>query len=314
MFTYALAVVAFAKPFALAYTARYYLPGDAKSTVRAYICDENGANRTAISRGKADASEVAWAGPGRLVWIENGSTDTPGLWTAAIGGEPTKVRDLPKGAGLLRGWALTEPGKPVYYETDETAGPFWEIQPDGTAKQVQKPVSALKDLMPEDTTAGSLTVEGSGGKPLALDFTEDTYTLSRVDGGAKTKLDLPNLNDLMLRHIFLPPSKDEAFIVGWTHDSTRGTHLGLVRYAFATGKATTIFQDASDVDMWPGRRAVAWTTPRDLAPFGKKKVWTSQAWVGDMATGWQREVIKGSVFIFNFAVRPGATFNATTGG
>jgi len=303
--TLALSLVA--QPVALAYCARYYTTGPAKSGFRVYVCDQSGGGRRQISATTRDASEVMWAGKDRLVWVEDARGEKPTLWTATLTTKAKKLRDLAKDDVGERKWMTLAPGTAALISENGTI----YVGADGKVSRGKAPEAPVKRWLPTFADNGEWRVKGRGDYALRAKQSDDE-ALVTAEGPAGR--DVWKSDESRLAQLMTSDPLNAAFILTFTHDSTTGSHFGLVQFDFQTGKSKQLFEDATNADFWPGRPTLAWTTPRELKPIGGKQLWTSNLWVNDAQENWRKRVVTGNVWVLDAAIRPGATFKAPAGG
>ena len=303
-----LALTLVAQPVALAYCARYYPSGSSKSGFRVYVCDQAGGGRRQISSSTRDASEVMWAGKDRLVWVEDAYGEKPTLWTATLTTRAKKLRDLGKEDVGERKWMTLAPGTAALISENGTI----YVGADGKVSRGQAPKPPVKRWLPTLADNGEWEVKGSGPFTLQVRQSEDQASVKAVsasDSSTPWASDEERLAQLMTT-----ADGKTAYILTFTHDSTTGSHFGLIEFDFATGRSKPLFEDATNADFWPGRTTVAWASPRQLKPIGGKQLWTSDLWVKDAKADWGKRVVTGSVWVLDGAIRPGAGFKAPVGG
>lgn len=299
--TLALSLVA--QPVALAYCARYYTTGQAKSGFRVYVCDQSGGARKQVSTSGRDASEVMWAGKDRLVWVEDAHGEKPTLWTATLTTKAKKLRDLAKDDVGERKWMTLAPGTAALISENGTI----YVGADGKVSHGKPPEAPVKRWLPTFADNGEWEVTGSGGYTLQAHQSEDRSYVKAVNKSGFTNMWVSE--EQRLAQLMTTLDGKTAYLLTFTHDSTTGSHFGLIRFEFATGKSALVFDDATNADFWPGRPTLAWTTPRELKPIGGKQLWTNHMWVKDSQADWSKRVVTGNVWVLDAAIRPGAAFS-----
>jgi len=303
-----LALVLAAKPVALAYCARYYAAGAAKSWFRVYVCDESGGGRKVVSTSTRNASQVMWAGSNRLVWIEDANGDQPTLWTATLGTKAKKLRTLTSGDVGERKWMTVAPGTAALTSDNGTV----YVGADGKVSRGPAPVAPVNRLLPTFADNGEWEFKGAGDYTLVARQTDDGASVKAVSlDGIST---VWSSDEDRLAQLMTAKDGKTAFVLTFSHDSTTGSHFGLVRVDLLTGKSASVFENASNADYWPSRTTFAWTDGRELSPVASKQLWTNSLWIADSQAGWRKRVVTGPVWVLDGMLRPGASFNRPSGG
>jgi hypothetical protein len=281
-----LAVVA-AQP-SMAFVARFYKSGTAKSRFELYVSDLAAGNRKVLPTTEEPVA-VQWIGHDRLAWFSE-----QGLWTSKL--SPWKPIKIKKTTTLHFGDSRhrnTEPGMPELVEDfDRTKGVFVlnpkTLTVDRAADSPHHGDIDLPDEQPfsiPDPNQVDHPIKGklfdgfsywANGKEVKSDW--DLFRAWTTDG-------------------------DKLWLGIGSHTSTSGDINGLM--LFEKGKEPRIiFENGNCVDFWPERNTYAYCTPRDTSTLGKKQVWSSELHVGDWRKGTGRTVLKGIVWVPSVSIRP----------
>lgn len=293
----ALLILASASNPKLAISARFYYPYPDKriSYERLYTVDWDGKHRRLLSLKHQHCGQVMWVGRNRLIYeVDTRSVPyTTELWTVrANGGRPrllAKSGSIDKEASFLsskdgapivivnRSKVMTinaDSGKlvPITLKKNSWYNPF---ERDGTATRVR----SLDKANP-----GSFIVNS-----------DSEATLNTPQGQVSMEMEIyrgvhdPRTNRL------------------WVFDYPTMHMERLHRIRWNKGTIEELFRAGYCLDWHPDRRYVAFTTQRNIGPYGPdKQVWTNELWVGMLETGAQRQLKFPMAWFRDVAVRPAA--------
>lgn len=291
----ALVFLAAAKPDQLAFIARFYKPGKAKSSYHIYLSALDGSKRRQLPFDK-DAWRIGWLGKDRLAIVGD-----EGIYVSALTPWKPKLIQGSKGYGFADSRnRVNPPGKPQLTKDDE-------------------PAEARINLE-------TLSIEPAMGQPSHTELTGDEdgkYTVTEPNGG-KLILQVGEPFEYLVkgkaircewsfRRGWESPRRGQLaphrlFIIASDHNSTNGDINMLLLFEKAK-QPRTIFDNANAFDFFEERNAFAYCTPRDTLPLNPKDknsklIWASQLHVGDWRKGTDRVILSGAVHAVSVSIRP----------
>ncbi len=286
----AVAVIAFAatQP-SLAFVARFYKSGSAKSHFELYVSDLSGGNRKMLKTTE-EPSAVQWIGRDRLAWFSEKA-----LYTSKL--TPWKPVQVKKTSTLHfeeSRYRSSEPGMPEFIEDfDRSKGVF--IMNDSTGKLERAFESPRhEEIVLSEEDRMSVPHPNAPDHPLKLLKHED-FTF--WDKGK----DVPC--GWELQRAWNSDAGSKLWLLVGTHSSTSGDLNGIM--LFQKGKdMNLLFEDANRFDLFPYRTLYAYCTSRETTSLSKKQVWTSELHVGDWKKGTDKTILKGVVWVPSVSIRP----------
>ncbi len=283
------AFAAIASQPSLAYIARIYKPGAAKSRFEIYVSNLDGTNRKMLTTAE-EPHFIQWIGKDRLAW-----TTDKGVYTSKLSPwKPMFVKDSSNCNFRESRWRTSEPGQPDFMQGFDDSKGYFHLNPQTlqleAATDPDNPDEyALNDEMATDILnpcdpSHNLSIKKyetfhywSKGKDVESDY--DAMRAIKAEGGKS------------------------LWVITGTHDSTTGDTNCLM--LFQQGKEPkTIFDDANGFDFWRGRNTYAYCTTRELTKLGSKQVWTSKLRVGDWSKGTNKTLLNGLIWIPSVSIRP----------
>lgn len=283
----------------VAYVARQYYPFPNRriSYQRVYVCNWNGKNRRTLSLPKQQCKSVAWVGSKRLIYEVDLRTDDnkTEIWTVLLdGSSPRKIANSGYCINFDDIFEQASDGYPIISKEKSskvyTVSPLtgrivpgrlskngWYdpmCGPDGVYKASQIVLNGPESQCTIKWNEGEISIISKG----------KTYTYSGMFFFSTWQ---PNSNNLWVRESV---SRDEykRWRVDWKH-----------------GKFEEMYSFGYNSDWRPDRKKFAYTTSRDISPYGPKKaVWTTELWVGDLKSGVTHKLLGGIVYYDCIAVQP----------
>ena len=275
----------------LAFVARFYKSGSAKSHFELYVSDLSGGNRKMLKTAE-EPRAVQWVGHDRLLWVSENA-----LWTSKL--SPWKPVLVKKTTTLHFGesrYRDTEPGMPELVEDFDRAKGVFILDPN-TLKLEQ----AVNSPHHQD-----ISIPDSGEIMIKDPNNEDNFhpvKVTRYDGFEYWLNGKPEKSDWGVFRAWYSDNASRLWLSIGSHTSTSGDINGIM--LFEKGKKPRmIFENANCVDFWTARGTYAYCTPRDTSTLGKKDVWTSELHVGDWKKGTDRTILKGLVWVPSVSIRP----------
>jgi hypothetical protein len=272
----------------LAFIARFYKSGSAKSKFELYISNLTGGNRKMFSTTDEPVA-VQWIGHDRLAWFSENALYTSKLspWKPTL---VKKTKTLHFGESRYRN---TEPGMPEFVEDFDRSKGVFILNPTTLKLEQAMETPHHGDIAISDDQVTSISDPSNPGHPIkAKRYDGFTYW----ENGKETKSDWDAFR------AWTSDSGQRLWINIGSHNSTSGDINGLM--LFENGKKPiTIFDNGNCVDFWPERGAFAYCTPRDTSTLGKKEVWTSELHVGNWKKGANKAILKGLVWVPSVSIR-----------
>ena len=272
----------------LAFVARFYKPGNAKSQFELFVSDMNGQNRKELKT-PVEPVAVQWIGHDRLAWFSEKALYTSKLspWKPVLVKKTTTLRFAESRT------RNTEPGMPEFVEDFDRSKGVFILDPKTLKLERAADSPRHQDIPISDDQQTSIPDPNNPDHPIkAKRFEGFSYWLNGKE--AKSEWDA-----------FRAWTTDggRLWISIGSHTSTSGDINGLM--LFEKGKKPkTIFENGNCVDFWPARDLYAYCTPRDTSTLGKKQVWSSELHVGDWKKGTDRTILKGLVWVPSVSIRP----------
>lgn len=291
----ALVLLAASQPDQLAFIARFYKPGKAKSSYHIYLSALDGSKRRQLPFDK-DAWRVGWLGKDRLAIVSD-----EGIYVGAVTNWKPKLIPGSKGYGFVDSRdRINPPGEPQLTKDDEATEA--SINPQTlTIQPTMKQPTHTELSAGED---GKYTVTEPNGGKLNLEVGEPFDYLvkgkvTRCDWSFRRGWESPRRGQLAPHRLFLLASD---------HNSTNGDVNMLLLFE-KSKQPRAIFENANAFDFFQGRNTYAYCTPRDTLPLNPKDknsklIWTSQLHVGDWLKGTDRVILSGAVHAVSVSIRP----------
>ena len=288
MFVAIAAVALTASQPSLAFVARFYKSGSAKSRVELFVSDLSGGNRKQLRTGEEPVA-VQWIGHDRLAWFSENALYTSKLspWKPVL---VKKTTTLHFGESRNRD---TEPGMPILVEDFDRSKGIFTLNPVSLKIEQAMESPHHQDIAISEDQETTIPDPSNPDHPIkAKRFDGFTYWLN----GKETKSDWD-------AYRAWKTDDTKLWINIWSHTSTSGDINGVM--LFEKGRQPrTLFEDGNCVDFWPERSTFAYCTPRDTSALGKKQVWTSELHVGDWKKGTNKVILKGLVWVPSVSIRP----------
>lgn len=272
----------------LAFVARFYKTGNAKSRFELYISDFDGGNRKLLST-PMEPNFVQWVGKNRLVW-----TADKGIYSSALSPwKPTLVKKTDTLRFRESRWRRNKPGMPEF-EGNLTSGDVYTLNL-GTLK--------LEKLKVEDN-GNEIPIRDDGPMRFSDPSAPNQYIHATAYDGFTYQVDGKEVkSEWNIYRAWFAEKNTQLWLVIGSHDSTSGDTNGMM--LFEKGKKPrTIFEDANNVDFWPARNTYAYCTSRETQTLDRKEVWTSELHIGDWAKGTNKAILKGLVWVPSVSIRP----------
>jgi hypothetical protein len=279
----------------LAFIARFYKPGKARSSYHLYLSALDGTRRRELAFSKAPW-RVSWLGKDKLAVLSDDGVyvGSPSNWHPKL---VPSTKDLTFVDSRDR---TNPPGVPQLVQGDEVAS--MTINPKSLAIESYSEKAGPKQLEPGEDEKYSVT-EPNGGQ-LSLQVGEPIVYPGSDKGDAA---------EFLFRRGWESPRRGQMephrlFLLASDHNSTNGDINALLLLE-KSKKPRFIFSNANGFDFWEARSTFAYCTPRDTSPLNPKDknsklVWTSELHVGDWQKGTDRILISGAVHSISVAIRP----------
>ena len=283
----ALASLVLAPDYRIAYSARFYKSSGPKTYVQVYVTDLPGKQRKAITSVKTDCGAVRWTGDSTLAWVQEKGEQSE-LWVTTLGGKPKKL----KTAGSI--YAVQS------VDRDQAGGAVYSID-NQNYTLVGSSLKVLPAMGKPDQAVLSFT--GPGGAKVTIDRSKGNYDWSLTfthDG--KTQVTTHSEDNVNFVRAYPQQPDGSLYIVTFSGNSTTGGAWMVDKVNWTTGKLQQV-ASGTDLDFRLSRDLWACVTPRDLSPFGKGEVWSSQAYVGSRKTGAKASLGSGLVYFTSISLR-----------
>ncbi len=277
-----------AKP-SLAFVARFYKSGSAKSRMEIYVSDLSGANRKQLATTE-EPNFVQWVGHDRLVW-----NTQKGLWTSKLSPwKPVKVSsdtNLGFQESRYRTWA---PGSPSILRDYGEAKGIWNLNPKTLKLEQIVPTPTHDEVTLDDEKKVEVANPSSPEHPISMQKYEE------FEYWANGKM---NKCEYTPFRAVTSDGGERLWLYVGTHNSTSGAVNSIL--LFEKGKEPRwLMEDANLFDFWRERAVFAYCTPRETSTLGKLQVWTSALHVGDWKKGTDKAIVKGLVWVPSVSLRP----------
>lgn len=275
----------------LAYIARFYKPGAAKSRFEIYVSNLDGSNQKKLTS-TDEPHFIHWIGKDRLAW-----TTEKGVYTSKLSPwKPALVKNSANYNFRESRWRTSEPGQPDFMQGFDDSKGFFHLNPQSLKLEPTTPTNNPDEYTLSDETTTDVANPCDANHSLSMKKYEAFHYWAK---GAEVQSDFD-----AMRAIKSDGGKS-LWVVTGTHDSTTGDTNCLM--LFQQGKQPrTIFDNANAFDLWWSRPTFAYCTTRELKSLGGKQVWTSELHVGDWTKGADKTIIKGLVWIPSVSIRPEA--------
>jgi hypothetical protein len=274
-------------PYSLAYVARFYRMGTAKSRFELYLSNFDGQKRLLLPT-KEEPNQAQWLGTNKIAF-----TTESGLWVGSISKWAPKL--IKKGSDIHfkeSRWRINEPGNPEV-ELDYEQTECYQIDPKGE-KLIATSAAPDEGMIQLGDSPVEVPNPNEPMKPFVLkqfegfDYDDEGRKMSSV---AEAQYAIAGKN------------KKEVWIFCGTHSSTSGSINSL--YYFKEGESPRILiEDANGFDFWRKRNTFAFCTSRTTTSLGNKKVWSSELHVGDWKKGTKKVIVKGLAWVGSVSIRP----------
>ena len=283
----ALASLVLAPDYQIAYSARFYKTSGPKTYVQVYVTDLTGKQRKAITNVKADCGAVRWTGGSTLAWVQEKGEQSE-LWVTTLGG---KVKKL-KTAGSI--YAIQS------VDRDQAGGAVYSID-NQNYTLVGSSLKVLPAMGKPDQAVLSFT--GPDGAKATIDRSKGNFdwTLTVVRDG-KSTVETHHEDNVNFVRAYPQQPDGSVYLVTFSGNSTTGGAWMVDKINWATGKPQQV-ASGTDLDFRLSRDLWASVTPRDLSPFGKGEVWSSQAYVGSRKTRAKAALGSGLVYFTSISLR-----------
>ena len=273
----------------LAFVARFYKGGAAKSRFELYVSDSGGSHQKLLKTTEEPVA-VQWIGHDRLAWFSANALYTSKLspWKPLVVKKTTTLR-----FGESR-YRNTEPGMPVFVEDfDRTKGVFVLNSTSLKIEQAMEtphhtdiPISSEQEAVIPNPSNLDHPIKAKWGEGF-----------SYWEKGKETKSEWDAFR------AWTTDNGQRLWINIGSHTSTSGDINGVMLFE-KNRNPMTIFEDGNCVDFWPDRSTFAYCTPRETMSLGKKEVWTSELHVGNWRKATNKVILKGLVWVPSVSIRP----------
>ena len=279
----------------LAFVARFYKAGNAKSQFELYVSDMQGNNRKVLKT-PVEPVAVQWIGHDRLAWFSENA-----LYTSKL--SPWKPVLVKKTSTLHFGesrWRHTEPGMPELVEDFDRSKGVFVLDLKSLKLEPAMPTPGHGEYPLPDSKPTKYIDPNDPNHPIIVNSTKSDEFYEGFEyyvGGKVVKQEWP------VYRAWYDDGQNKVWIWYGSHTSTSGNINALM--LFQKGKTPkALFDNANAVDFWPARDLYAYCTPRDTSTLGKKEVWTSELHLGDWKKGYDRPILKGLVWAPSVSIRP----------
>lgn len=277
-FVFALAV----QPDELAFVARFYKPGSAKSRYELYVSNREAKQRRLLPMPE-EPFRAVWQGKNHLL------VETDKHWY--VGDVRAWKPVLIKGAldqNLVESRNRAYPPGEPWFQVDEQPG-YLKFD---LAKRAFVPHPSAKSGDIPLNEEGLTEVQDPNGNTLKLQQFEPFSFLVKGKEVAA---------DYEFQRVWRVG--DSMFMVCGTHSSSSGSVNQVV--ALLKGQAPrVVIPEANSFDFVASRPLFAYCTPRSTSPLGKIQVWSSELHVGDWRRGTEKAVLSGAIHVTTVSIRP----------
>jgi hypothetical protein len=273
----------------LAFVARFYKTGAAKSKFELYVSEMTGKNRKLLKTTDEPGS-VQWIGHDRLAWFGD-----KGLWTSKLSPwNPILVKKTTTLHFEQSRYRKTEPGMPEMVEDFDRSKGVFILDPKSLKLEPVMETPHHEDINIPDEDSVSIPDPSNPDHPVKA---------KRFDGFTFWSNGKEETSEWDIFRAWNSDGGSKLWLGTGSHSSSSGDINGLM--LFEKGKKPrTIFENANCADFWPSRSRFAYCTSRETSTLGKKEVWTSEMHVGDWIKGTDKTLLKGLVWVPSVSIRP----------